>query len=60
LCDEAKHTGYQVNGGLTEYCIADSRFCFDVPLSYPDMQAAPIFCAGLIGYRALNKTSRAK
>lgn len=60
LCDEAKYTGYQLNGGLAEYCVADSRFCFAVPKNYPDLQAAPLFCAGLIGYRALNKTANAK
>lgn len=56
LCDAAQYTGYQINGGLAEYCVADSRFCFPVPEDYPDLQAAPLFCAGLIGYRALNKT----
>lgn len=55
LCDEAQYTGYQLNGGLAEFCVANSRFCFDVPEGYPDLQAAPLFCAGLIGYRALNK-----
>jgi len=60
LCDEAKYTGYQLNGGLAEYCVADSRFSFAVPMSYPDLQAAPLFCAGLIGYRALNKTANAQ
>ncbi len=59
LCDDAKYTGYQLNGGLAEYCVANSRFCFPVPENYPDLQAAPLFCAGLIGYRALNKISDA-
>ncbi|MBS0290834.1 MAG: zinc-dependent alcohol dehydrogenase family protein [Proteobacteria bacterium] len=59
LCDEAKYTGYQLNGGFAEYCVANSRFCFPVPLNYPDLQAAPLFCAGLIGYRALNKIAAA-
>lgn len=59
LCDEAQYTGYQLNGGLAEYCVANSQFCFPVPENYPDLQAAPLFCAGLIGYRALNKISAA-
>ncbi len=60
LCDEAKYTGYQLNGGLAEYCVANSRFCFKIPESYSDLQAAPLLCAGLIGYRALSKTADAK
>ncbi len=60
LCDNAKYTGYQLNGGFAEYCAADSRFCFPVPSIYPDEQAAPLFCAGLIGYRALSKTGHAQ
>lgn len=59
LCDNAKYTGYQLNGGFAEYCVANSHFCFPVPDNYPDLQAAPLFCAGLIGYRALNKISQA-
>jgi propanol-preferring alcohol dehydrogenase len=53
LCDEAQFTGYQINGGYAEYAVADRRFCFPIPTSYPDLQAAPLLCAGLIGYRAL-------
>ncbi len=60
LCDEAKYTGYQLNGGFAEYCVANSQFCFPVPENYPDLQAAPLFCAGLIGYRALSKVSTAR
>lgn len=60
LCDNAKYTGYQLNGGFAEFCVADSRFCFPVPQDYPDVQAAPLFCAGLIGYRALSKTGQAQ
>ena len=60
LCDEAKYTGYQLNGGFAEYCVANSRFCFPVPDDYPDLQAAPLFCAGLIGYRALSKIADAQ
>lgn len=59
LCDEAKYTGYQLNGGFAEFCVANSQFCFPVPENYPDLQAAPLFCAGLIGYRALSKVSAA-
>ncbi|KTD20425.1 alcohol dehydrogenase [Legionella lansingensis] len=60
LCDQAKFTGYQIDGGFAEYCVADARFCFPISESYPDDQAAPLFCAGLIGYRALLKTGDAK
>ncbi|KTD39312.1 alcohol dehydrogenase [Legionella nautarum] len=60
LCDQAKFTGYQIDGGFAEYCVADPRFCFPIPEAYPDQQAAPLFCAGLIGYRALMKTENAK
>jgi len=53
LCDQARYTGYQINGGFAELCTADERFCFPIPEAYPDLQAAPLFCAGMIGYRAL-------
>lgn len=53
LCDKARFTGYQVNGGFAEYCLADPHFCFPIPEGYPDCQAAPLLCAGLIGYRSL-------
>jgi len=59
LCDKAVYTGYQINGGFAEYCVADERFCFPIPAGYPDMQAAPLLCAGLIGYRALRLTGDA-
>lgn len=52
LCDEARYTGYQINGGFAEYTVADSRYCFPLPECYGDLQAAPLLCAGLIGYRA--------
>jgi alcohol dehydrogenase, propanol-preferring len=52
LCAEARYTGYQLDGGFAEYCVADARFCFPLPTGYPDLQAAPLLCAGLIGYRA--------
>lgn len=60
LCDQAKFTGYQIDGGFAEYCVADYRFCFPIPEGYSDNQAAPLLCAGLIGYRALLKTGNAK
>jgi propanol-preferring alcohol dehydrogenase len=53
LCDNARYTGYQRNGGFADYALADARFCFPLPDGYPDLQAAPLLCAGLIGYRAL-------
>jgi propanol-preferring alcohol dehydrogenase len=53
LCDEARYTGYQIDGGFAELCVADARFCFPIPEGYPDLQAAPLLCAGLIGYRSL-------
>jgi len=52
LCDVALFTGYTVDGGYAELCVADERFCFPIPEGYPDLQAAPLLCAGLIGYRA--------
>ena len=52
LCDEARYTGYQVNGGFAEYTVADANYCFHLPAAYEDQQAAPLLCAGLIGYRA--------
>ncbi|MBD3258082.1 alcohol dehydrogenase catalytic domain-containing protein, partial [candidate division GN15 bacterium] len=52
LCDRAGYTGYQINGGFAEYTVADARFCFPIPGDYPDRQAAPLLCAGLIGYRS--------
>ena len=52
LCRQARYTGYQVNGGYAEYAIADARFCFPLPGAYDDVHAAPLLCAGLIGYRA--------
>ncbi|OPY58670.1 MAG: Alcohol dehydrogenase [Pelotomaculum sp. PtaU1.Bin035] len=59
LCDKARFTGYHINGGYAEYTVADHRFCFPVPEGYPDLQAAPLLCAGLIGYRSLMMTGDA-
>ncbi len=53
LCDRARFTGYDLDGGYAELAVADQRFCFPIPGGYPDQQAAPLLCAGLIGYRAL-------
>src|SRR2546426_1142027 len=53
LCDRARFTGYQINGGYAEYAVADARFCFPLPDQYADLEAAPLLCAGLIGYRSL-------
>ena len=52
LCDEARYTGYQINGGFAEYTVADARYCFPIPDGFDDIQAAPLLCAGLIGYRS--------
>src|SRR5690349_14192372 len=53
LCDFAKFTGYDIDGGYAEYAVADARFAFPISDSYPDVHAAPLLCAGLIGFRAL-------
>ncbi len=53
LCDRARFTGYQIDGGYAEYALADERYCFRLPSAYSDAEAAPLLCAGLIGYRAL-------
>ncbi len=60
LCDHAKFTGYQIDGGYAEYAVADERFCFRLPECYADLQAAPLLCAGLIGYRSLVMTENAE
>src|SRR5918999_6451623 len=49
LCDRARFTGYQLDGGFAEYAVADERYCLPLPDAYPDVQAAPLLCAGLIG-----------
>ncbi len=54
LCDRARFTGYDIDGGFAEAAVADQRFCFPIPAGFPDEQAAPLLCAGLIGYRALS------
>lgn len=60
LCDRARFTGYTLDGGYAEYVVADERYCFPIPDDYPDEQAAPLLCAGLIGYRALRFAAGAR
>jgi propanol-preferring alcohol dehydrogenase len=60
LCPTAKFTGYQIDGGYAEYTVADARYCFRIPDTYSDVEAAPLLCAGLIGYRALKMTEDAE
>lgn len=60
LCDHAKFTGYTLDGGYADYTVADQRFCFPIPDSYSDAEAAPLLCAGLIGYRSLVKAGHGK
>lgn len=60
LCERARFTGYTLDGGYAEYALADERFCFSIPDGYSDVEAAPLLCAGLIGYRSLLKTGDAK
>jgi propanol-preferring alcohol dehydrogenase len=60
LCRRARYTGHQINGGYAEYAVADSRFCFALPANYDDHHAAPLLCAGLIGYRAYRLAGPAK
>ena len=54
LCPRARFTGYEIDGGYAEYAVADARYCFAIPASFGDEEAAPLLCAGLIGYRALS------
>lgn len=60
LCVAARFTGYDLDGGYAEYAVADERFCFPIPEAYPDLEAAPLLCAGLIGYRSLRFTGDAE
>jgi alcohol dehydrogenase, propanol-preferring len=60
LCDQALFTGYTLDGGYAEYVVADERFCLPVPDGYGDLDAAPLMCAGLIGYRSLRMTRDAE
>jgi propanol-preferring alcohol dehydrogenase len=60
LCVEARFTGYHIDGGYAEYVVADARYAFKIPDSYSDVDAAPLMCAGLIGYRAYRMTADAR
>lgn len=60
LCDAPGFTGYQIDGGYAEYAVADADYCFAIPDGMGDVEAAPLLCAGLIGYRALHMTGDAK
>ena len=60
LCDRARFTGYTIDGGYAEFTVADERFCVPIPDSYSDVAAAPLLCAGLIGYRSLVRAGDGK
>ena len=60
LCDQAVYTGYQADGGFSEYCIANADYCFHMPDKYSDVELAPLLCGGLIGFRAYRMTGTAK
>ncbi len=60
LCDQAKFTGYDLDGGYADYALADGRYCFPIPDGYSDAEAAPLLCAGLIGHRALVMAGEAR
>ena len=60
LCGDAQFTGYTLDGGYAEFALADERYCFSLPESYSDAEAAPLLCAGLIGYRALAAAGEAR
>jgi propanol-preferring alcohol dehydrogenase len=60
LCELASFTGYDIDGGYAEFAVADARYCFRIDDAFPDVQAAPLLCAGLIGYRALTMAGDAR
>jgi alcohol dehydrogenase, propanol-preferring len=60
LCETARFTGYTLDGGYAEYAVADARFCLKIPAGYSDIEAAPLLCAGLIGYRAYRAAGDAR
>jgi alcohol dehydrogenase, propanol-preferring len=60
LCERARFTGYQIDGGYAEHAVADAHFCLPIPEGYPDLDAAPLLCAGLIGFRSLRLTGDAE
>jgi propanol-preferring alcohol dehydrogenase len=59
LCDRARFTGYNIDGGYAEFAVADARFCFRLPNEYNDVDVAPLLCAGMLGYRSYRKTGDA-
>jgi propanol-preferring alcohol dehydrogenase len=59
LCDRARFTGYDIDGGYADFTVADARFCLPIPDGFEDVAAAPLLCAGLIGYRSLAMTGDA-
>jgi len=59
LCDRAKFTGYNIDGGYAEFTVAEARYCFHLPDEYNDVDAAPLLCAGMLGYRSYRKTGDA-
>jgi alcohol dehydrogenase, propanol-preferring len=60
LCDHAKFTGYNIDGGYAEFVVADARFCFHLPNEYSDVDVAPLLCAGMLGYRSYRKAGDAR
>jgi propanol-preferring alcohol dehydrogenase len=60
LCDRGRFTGYQLDGGYAELAVADERYCLPIPDGYSDVEAAPLLCAGLIGYRSLRLTGESE
>ena len=60
LCELARFTGYQIDGGYGDYTVADQRFCFPIPVGYSDIEATPLLCAGLIGFRSLRMSGEAR
>jgi alcohol dehydrogenase, propanol-preferring len=60
LCDRARFTGYQIDGGYAEFTVADQRYCFAIDQAYSNVEAAPLMCAGLIGYRTLRMAGDAQ
>src|SRR6266853_3705896 len=59
LCDRAKFTGYNIDGGYAEFTVAEARYCFHLPDEYSDVDVAPLLCAGMLGYRSYRKTGDA-
>jgi alcohol dehydrogenase, propanol-preferring len=60
LCEHARFTGYDIDGGYADHTVVDAHFCLPIPSGYPDLQAAPLLCAGLIGYRSLRAAGDAE